>query len=308
MSPEAADAAQLGGFAATLEMIGAALRVDSSDARLLRTHDSSIYLLPREDAVVRIVEATEENRTRAGVSVTVTAWLVQVGFPSVEPLCPHPVETGGMIATLWRYLPQPDRVDRLPLAALGQLLRELHGLPPPPFPVPPVDPLGRLRRAVALDDERREPVLSAGQRKWLDQRMREDSSAYSALTFPLGEGLIHNDAHVGNVLVAKSQPSGYVLADWDGVCRGPREIDLVQEGAPGNRFGLTEEQRREFSDAYGYDLASWPGWPVLRELRDLHSLAGHLRVSPVKPASRAELENRLRILRAGTHDRWHGVA
>jgi hypothetical protein len=94
------------------------------------------------------------------------------------------------------------------------------------------------------------------------------NAAFEALTFPLGTGLIHNDAHAGSLLADSRSPSGYVLGDWESACDGLREIDVVPDGAPGNRFGLPEQQRREFSDAYGYDLASWPGWPVMRDVRD----------------------------------------
>ena len=78
-----------------------------------------------------------------------------------------------------------------------------------------------------------------------------------------------------------------VRAELAAALRGFDEIDLVQEGAPGNRFGETEEQRRAFSTAYGYDLAGWFGWRPLRDLRDLHSLAAYIRTAPTKPAARA---------------------
>lgn len=127
------------------------------------------------------------------------------------------------------------------------------------------------------------------------------------MDFPLGRGLIHNDAHVGNLLVDSERATGYVLADWDGTGRGPREIDLVQEGAPGNRFGESLELRAAFSTAYGYDIAGWAGWPVLRVLRDLHSVGAYLRVAPDKPAARAELAHRMRTRRTGEPARWHGI-
>jgi hypothetical protein len=282
--------------------------MDARHARLLRAHNSGIYLLPQEQAVIRTAATTDENRSRANVAVQVTAWLGENGFPAIEPLRPKPVECGGIVATVWRYLPQPDDARRPPVAVLGHLLHDLHTLPPAPLALPAADPLRRLRQAVTTDRQRAQPTLSTTQREWLVQRVLAVEAAYEALTFPLGTGLIHNDAHAGNLLVDSRSPSGYVLGDWESSCDGPREIDLVPDGAPGNRFGLPEQQRREFSNAYGYDLASWPAWPVLRELRDLHSIASHLRVAPIKPAARAELQHRLLTLMTGSRDPWHLVA
>jgi aminoglycoside phosphotransferase (APT) family kinase protein len=175
-----------------------------------------------------------------------------------------------VIVTLWHYLPQPERIDRLPMAVLGRLLRNLHDLPNPPFALPTVEPLARLRSAVAVDAGRHAPVLSDSERCFLEERAASLEAAYADLTFPLGLGLIHNDAHIDNLLVDHTSPYGYVLADWEPAGHGPREFDLIFEGAPGNRFGLPEAFRREFKQAYGYDIACWPGWAVLRDIKDLH--------------------------------------
>lgn len=293
--------ADVGRFAATLGM-------DSRDVRLLRAHGSGIYLLPYEQAVIRTAQDTDENRARAKVAVEVTAWLGEKGFPVIEPLHPEPVERGGIVATVWRYLPQPHGAPRPPVAVLGHLIRDLHALPPAPLSLPAADPLRRLRRALAVDRRRGQPALSNDQHDWLVRKAATLNTRYETLTFPLGTGLIHNDAHAGNLLVDSRRPLGYVLGDWESACYGPREIDLVPDGAPDNRFGLPEEQRRQFSDAYGYDLALWPDWPVLREIRDLHALASHLRVAPIKPAAHVELQHRLRMLMTGARVPWHRIA
>jgi aminoglycoside phosphotransferase (APT) family kinase protein len=215
-----------------------------------------------------------------------------------------------VVATVWEYLAQSDQRAPIPVLAstLGALLRELHRLPPPPFSLPSVDPLGRLRRAIAQDGRRSEPVLTSADLAFLNERMTAATSAYQTVAFPLGRGLIHNDAHLGNLLTDEGSPYGYVLADWDSACAGPHEIDLVQEGAPGNRFGESTDLRQAFSHGYGYDISNWPGWKVLRELRDLHSLAAYIRTAPTKPAAGAELRLRLATLQTGerTH-RWHAV-
>jgi hypothetical protein len=310
MLPDGGQEARARQFDVVLREATASLGLDAANVRPLRLHGSAIYLLPCEGMVARLIEATDENRRRASTAVQVTSWLAAHGFAATEPVYGSVAEFRNTLVTFWWYLAQPDQKAPLPVlaGALGGLLRELHGSPTPPFHLPTVDPLARLQRALALDSERQEPVLTDDERAFLDARMAAASEAYAALDPPLGHGLIHNDAHIDNLLVAKHSRYGYVLGDWEGACIGPREIDLVQEGAPGNRFGESEELRQAFSQAYGFDIAAWPGWRVLRELRDLHSLAAYIRAAPEKPAARDELRNRLSSLRNDDRTRlWRAV-
>lgn len=80
-------------------------------------------------------------------------------------------------------------------------------------------------------------MLDHGQVAFLREQMATLAEAYASLEFPRGTGLIHNDAYTGNLLPDPTTQYGYRLTDWEGTCRGPREIDLVMVGAPGNRFG-----------------------------------------------------------------------
>jgi hypothetical protein len=311
MFPDGGQEARARQFDAVLREATASLGLDAADARPLRLHGSGIYLLPREGMVARLIEATDENRRRADAAVQVTGWLAAQGFAATEPAYGAVTEFADTLITFWWHLAQPDQKATLPVlaAALGGLLRELHGLPSPPFDLPTVDPLVRLRRALMLDAGRQEPVLADDARAFLDSQMAATSEAYAALDFPLGHGLLHNDAHIDNLLIDERSRHGYVLGDWEGACIGPREIDLVQEGAPGNRFGESEELRQAFSQAYGYDIAGWPGWRVLRRLRDLHSLAAYIRTASAKPAAGDELRNRLGSLRNDDRTRlWRAVA
>lgn len=47
----------------------------------------------------------------------------------------------------------------------------------------------------------------------------------------------------------------------------------------GARFGRTPAERQAFTAAYGYDVTTWPGFPVLREMRDLHTLGSYIRLA-----------------------------
>ncbi|MBX7267585.1 phosphotransferase [Micromonospora sp. Llam7] len=158
-------------------------------------------------------------------------------------------------------------------------------------------PLARLRAALRLDASGTEPVLSRDDTAFLRGRVDELAQRYAAMRFPLGSGLIHNDAHPGNLVSDPSSRHGYRLADWEGACLGPRELDVVLVGAPGSRFGDPDHERLAFTAAYGYDIADWPDYQTLRDIRDLHSLAAYIRTSTHTPAALAELRRRVASLR-----------
>ena len=113
--------------------------------------------------------------------------------------------------------------------------------------------------------------------------------------------MIHGDAWRGNLL---RDPSRVVLADWDAVCTGPRETDLIPTfQAP--RFGLPDHQRDAFIAAYGHDIRSWDGYPIPREIRELSTLSALLCDGHADPAAQHELQIRLRSLRTGDdRRRW----
>lgn len=283
------------------------LGLDDTQLEPLRLHGSGIYLLVRERIVARAVEATVENRYRAATAVQATSWLAVQDYPAVRPVHEVPVELDGVIVTWWWYLRQPVPRPRIPATVLGRLLRELHALGQPPFRLPAARPLVRLRRAISLDDARDEPVLHRDERAYLVHRAGELEARYDRLQSRLGMGLVHNDAHRRNLLASRHSPYGYVLGDWDGVCWGPREIDLVLEGAPGRLVGGTRADRAAFAESYGFDVTRWAGWTLLRDCRELHSLAAYIRVAPGKSSAAQELHTRLRSLRTGSADAWQVV-
>lgn len=94
-----------------------------------------------------------------------------------------------------------------------------------------------------------------------------------------------------------------MLADWDEVSTGPREADLIPT-LQGTRFGLPGDQRDAFITAYGHDIRSWDGYPVLRDIRELSTLSALLRDGHLTPAVRHELQIRLRSLRTGDNQQW----
>ena len=168
-----------------------------------------------------------------------------------------------------------------------------------PFESPTHDPFGAVRRAIdaslSIDDD---------DRRWLLERCDTLSEAYYERTeFALPYGLIHADAHRGNMIRTRD---GFLLCDWDGVCAGPREIDLIPtlQGIRG-RFGLTERQRSNFSEADpGHDADKMGGLPGAA--RHAGSPAPLCCATPTAyRMARDELRLRLASLRAGDDRLWH---
>jgi Phosphotransferase enzyme family len=109
--------------------------LDACGASVLYDRSNTVYMLAGRPAVVRLRYAPGSGawRDRLAISVQVTGWLHEQGFPAVRPLdIARPVEAHGYLVTFWPYLPAsgPPWED---VESLGRLLRRLHGLGPPTF-------------------------------------------------------------------------------------------------------------------------------------------------------------------------------
>jgi hypothetical protein len=286
-----------------------------TDLQPLRVHACGIFLVRPDDIVARVAPRTPTDEARARRSTATTHALAATGFGCTRPLWAEPTLLDSAVVSFWQYYPQPADPQTLPspqllqtlVEALADLLHELHAWTGPLPDLQPAQPLARILAAMKMDDARATPTLLPRERDYLTARIDETQAAWENIESVLGWGLIHNDAHRGNLLLADTSPTGFVLADWDSVCLGPREIDLVHSSAPGGKFTLPETQRLTFARRYGFDLADWPGHTVLREIRELHSLAAHLRLAPTKPASATELHARLDDLLGRQPHIWRPV-
>ncbi|WP_369222410.1 phosphotransferase family protein [Streptomyces sp. R39] len=239
-----------------------------ADQSLTRLHEhaTSVFLLANEGIVVRVSPLSK--RPRLDTAVALTRWLVANGFPATEPAdLSQPLVYNPHAVTFWRHYPQPGGSGP-PAGSLGVLLRELHSLPAPPIPLPRFQPLTSFKSSVESSR-----YLPPAQREWLVARREALLDSYGRLDFPLGQGHIHGDAYPGNTLWSRD---GVRLGDWDEAAFGPREIDLANT-FQGVRFGRTTADLDEFSLRYGYDVRQWDGLPVLRAIRDLHTLGAFIR-------------------------------
>ncbi len=276
-------------------------------ARLTHLRSNAVYVLPHAHAVARLAPATPLRTQRAATTIAVTRWLGDLPDPVALAPLPgtQPVVTDNTVATFWPLRPTtpPPTAEEL-----GTLMRRLHALTPPPaLHLPDYRPLHRLREALDLDANLAHPALDDDDRRWLTSRTNNILSAYRAAEFPLGVGLVHADAHRENI-VRGTDGNGTLIIDWDQVCFGPREIDLIS--ALPDHFHTPQADRRDFVVAYGHDpTTASSDWTVLRDIAELRSLAPYIRLAPRKPDAADELAHRLESLR--TDDRsalWRAVS
>ncbi|GAA1772561.1 aminoglycoside phosphotransferase family protein [Nonomuraea bangladeshensis] len=282
----------------------ALLELDAHGAQLLHLRANAVYHLPRSNFVLRLRHAPGNAAVleRARAAVQITTWLADEGFPTIRPLAvDQPATVNGWIATVWHYV--TNKRQALPHPQdLAQLLRRLHHLDPP-VTVPASQPLGTLR--ADLTSSPAGAALTVEQRTWLLDRCARIETARAELDPPLGYGLLHGDAHTGNLFFDGTR---WLLGDWDSVAYGPRLQDFIPMMMGHRRFGRPYALWTSFCHAYGIDpeLEHHPAARLLRSAREIRSLAAYIR-SADQPDIRAELQRRLGSLMDGTSTIWHPI-
>ena len=278
---------------ATLREACAEIGLDAAGADLIRFGQNAIYRLRGQPYVVRIARIADPAAVRT--EVRVAEWLAKANFPATRlATLDHvvqPIEIGGRLVTVWELVRQAQ--DRPTITELGRILRGLHGLTPPgdldlspftPFPNVP----GRLAAA-----PRSVPDTDI---EFLSKRADELRKAYDGLTFELPVGPIHGDAHPGNLM--RTEAGDVVIGDLECFANGPREWDLAVPAAYHHGFGwISDPEYQAFVDAYGYDLAHAPCFPVLRSIRELNMTAWLMQNVDESEAVRDEFRQRMADLR-----------
>jgi hypothetical protein len=272
------------------------LGVDDIDARLLRLTNNAVYALPGAGLVVRITR-THRLHARVHKVVALGSWFVEVNAPTIRlaDQVDQPMADGMLLASVWRYVPPcqplPDAGD------LGVTLRAFHSLGIPPMRLPQWDPIGdsrsRLDDAEGLADSDRDYLLA-----WCE-RLEPRIQAFRDSAEP---GLVHGDAHEGNLL--RDVSGGVLMCDFDSTCLGPWQVDLVPAPANEARFGGTGGHHR-LAAAYGYDITRDPSWPLLQEARELKMIAAAVPLLASAPGVADEFRLRLNTVRnKDTRTRW----
>ena len=223
----------------------------------------------------------------------VARWLAATGLPAVRLAggVDQLREIGGRVVTWWDLIvearPKPTFVD------LAELLGQLHNLPAPTtFALPRFDPmprvLGRLRSA--------SDSLAESDRRFIAARHDELRAKYEDLTFDLERGVIHGDAHIGNLM--RREDGTVVLIDLEAFAWGPREWDASVFAAAYSAFEwMDQDEYRRCVDAYGWDPLTWNGFSTLRSIRELNMVTWLVQRAGESPEVDEEIARRLTDLR-----------
>ena len=268
--------------------------LDATNAELLRLGDNAVYQLAARPVIARIARSAA-YLPEIETGVAVARWLHDVGFPAVRLVADveQPLMVADRVVTFWEVLSS----DYATVADLAVLLRRLHTLEPPPsLALPPLRPLERTARRIKA------AALPADDKQFLTDRLEELSSRWTTLDYALPAGVLHGDASIGNVI--RAHDGHPVLIDLDGFSTGPREWDLVLTALYYDRFGWhTREEYERFAELYGFEVMAWPGYHVLRSMREL-IMVGWLSQNAGQSNDVAdEVTKRIDDLRAGREGR-----
>ncbi|MFI6688344.1 phosphotransferase [Streptomyces sp. NPDC050485] len=276
-----------------------AVGLDGNGAHLLRGHTNAVVLLDSVPIVVKIARlgtsVAEVQRT-----VHLVQWLTDSAFPTapLHPGIAQPQVIDGHPVTFWTYLPQPDD-EPVTAEQLAKPLSMLHTLTAPNLVLPAHDNVRAIRSSLAKITSLSSPEIA-----FLEDRTTRLEEDLEHVEFALPGGLIQGDPQHRNAL--HDGGGGVVLCDWDTVCVGQPEWDLVTIEVHCRRFGYPPSHYHAFATAYGFDVRQWPGYSTLRDLRELRMVTTNARKTHHAPGSLHEVRQRVEGLRGEDHERtWN---
>jgi len=237
-----------------LEAVCGAVGIDPGRAELIKFTVNAVYKI--DEYVVRLAQGSLAQ-DRAARVVAVARAFAACDAPTVtlaDDITNQPVAAGDWVATVWRRVPAPGGTPSA--HHLAGPLRALHSLDAPPVDLPAWSPIDKTRDRLALaislpaDDAAYTHSWAHTQLGYaLDDLLarlyhvcdRLDEQL-SQLQWHLPTGVVHGDAHTGNLLLpATGRP---VLCDLDSVAIGPCEWDLVPTAHGPARFGRSPACQR----------------------------------------------------------------
>ncbi|MFI9552721.1 phosphotransferase family protein [Nonomuraea endophytica] len=275
--------------------------VDAEGAELMRFGENALYRLPG-GIIARIARVGQS--AAAAREVQVARWLEANHIPAVQalPEIDQPVEVDGRGVSWWRELPPHRHGTALQVAAA---LRRLHDLP-----IPTSFDIGRLDPFVRLADRIDQAItLSEEDRAWMHERLTALRARWASLPSGLPEAVVHGDAWIGNVVGTSDGRT--ILLDLERCSVGPPEWDLTSTAVKAHTLaGITLEDYRQFSAAYGHDVTTWAGFDTLRDIREFRMTCMAAQVAGENPARHPEIMHRLACLRGERGPRpwvWEAV-
>lgn len=237
--------------------------LESEPAEPVRLGSNAIVRLP--GGVIARVGRDESWAATSEREVRLAAALHEAGVPCVQPWpVRQPITVNGHPVTFWVEIPGP--LEQPTIAELGTVLRRLHDVGGE-FGLPPLDPWAHIPERIE------QAPIRARDRQILRDVLDEVRDGWTSVRFELGPGVIHGDAHLGNLV--RAAPGSAVLLDLDSACVGPREWDLTPTGLYATSLGwIDRADYQAFVTAYGgFDVTTAPAFPLLRRMRELRMTA-----------------------------------
>ncbi|MDQ1294563.1 MAG: hypothetical protein QG608_2448 [Actinomycetota bacterium] len=282
------------------ERIAGVVGLDATGAHRIKFTNNAVVALPAAAAVIRIAGSTT-IRHRVPAVIAAARLFADHDIPAVRlwPGIDQPLRVGHHLATLWQHTPAGGPAP-LP-ADLARILHAIHAIRrTPPAGIPAWRLPARIRQRLLDADGVDTDTVT-----YLTAELADLETALARLDdiAPLlPPGLLHGDAHLGNLIAT---PDGPVICDFDSTATGRREWDLIPAAVGSHRFGYTPDVHQGLAGAYGLDVMTWPGFDILRRLREFQLITSVLPVLGANPALRPQWQHRLNTYRTGdTHARW----
>jgi Ser/Thr protein kinase RdoA (MazF antagonist) len=273
---------------------------DADGARLMRVGSNAVYRLAAP-VVVRISrDGADVDQARR--TVAVARWLESADYPAVRIVdIDQPLAIDGHFITFWK--PVSDNGDKYAtVGEVAEVLLKLHTLVAPEYLHLPAltSPLEKAGSRIEASS-----WLSASDREFLAEKLVKLKDTYDGLEFVLPQGVIHGDASIGNVL--HDFEGNPVVIDLDGFANGPREWDLALTAIYYDSFEWhTREEYETFVRVYGFDIMQWPGYPIMREVREFLMVTWVIQKAGESERTAAEARKRIKALRTGSSRKdWH---
>ncbi|WP_051407240.1 phosphotransferase enzyme family protein [Nocardia sp. CNY236] len=274
-----------------------AVELDATGLTPIKVAENGIYRLPAHQIVARI--AKPGQRSPAERELRIAEWLRASNVPAVEPadipttfvmVDDHPV-------TFWAELPEHRGGTATEIAGA---LRALHKLEAPPI-LGQVDPFVRLDQRIDAAH-----TLSADDREWMRHHLTELRDRWDQRPEGLAWTPIHGDAWEGNVVTTNAGTTLFI--DLERVSIGPPEWDLTSTAIKHSSFGwIDRDLNDEFARAYGYDITTWVGFTLLRDIREMRMTCMAAQAAGQQPELTEQAQLRLDCLRGHRGSRpWTG--
>ncbi|MGH4021508.1 MAG: phosphotransferase enzyme family protein [Pseudonocardiaceae bacterium] len=226
----------------------AVLGIGQRQLHLLRLGENALYRILGTDLLLRVARpgtTPEDVYTIIAAAAKLRANGVPVCEPAVQAHPDGPIFLKDCVVSVWKYYTEIPGAST-DFGEFGRALKNLHvNSAEIADRLPSWNPLEITRRRLRAVSEIGVPL------QWINdliRRVEEFQEELSIFEPILSSGVIHGDAHAGNVL---NSEGGIILIDLDNLAIGSREADFAPTIVQLRRFELSVERWTEFTRGYG---------------------------------------------------------